>query len=159
MRILLILLVCTPVFAKPNIAVMKDITEAAKLAKVDPQLLLAVCFVESSFRGNLKPHMDGTTHSHGVCQVKLETAQHMDSVYKLKIKATEKRLQVPFVNAYYAGLFLRYQMNRYKNWQSAVESYNKGHATNGDGVYVSKVFKAYKAMPVMVQLAANVDNM
>ena len=74
-----------------------------------------------------------------MCQVKLETAMHMDTVYKLRIKATTERLQVPFINAYYAGLFLRYQMNRYKNWESAVDSYNKGHVVDKNSQYVQRV--------------------
>lgn len=138
MRILLILLVCLPAFAKQDVAIIKDITDAAKLAGVNPQLLLAVCSVESNFRA-VKPHMDGTTESHGVCQVKLETAQHMDTVFKLRIKATQERLQVPFINAYYAGMYLKYQLKRYENWQSAVDSYNKGHMVSQNSAYVQKV--------------------
>lgn len=147
MRYLIVLvLLSTKLMAADN-AVIKNIVDAANLADVNPQLLLAVCFVESSYRSNLKPHMDGHTESHGICQIKLETAQNMDKVYKLHIKATKQRLQNPFVNAFYAAKFIRYQLYRYDgDMRKAVESYNKGSAVSGGkGTYVNKVFRALVA--------------
>lgn len=117
------------------------IVQAADQAKVPRELLLSICWVESSYRLALKPHLDGNTHSYGLCQIKLETAQHMDKVYRLKLKATKERLLIPAINAYYAGKYLSYQLRRYShNWEKAVTAYNKGYATTGKSIYKDKVF-------------------
>lgn len=138
----LILIISTPSFAKQS-QIINDITRAAKVAGIDANLLLAVCWAESSYRGDLKPRIDGHSNSYGICQVKLETAEHMDKIYKHAVKATAERLQEPFVNAFYAAKVIKFQLQRYHgDLRKAIEAYNKGHAvSNGNGKYVNKVFK------------------
>lgn len=108
---------------------IQSIIAAADKAKVPRELVLAVCWGESSFRNKKVTHMDGETPSYGVCQVKLETAKFMDKVYHHKIKVTAKMLDKVGTNAFYASCYLRYQLNKYhQNWKFAVDAYNKGHA-------------------------------
>lgn len=119
------------------------IRQAAKIAEVPADLLIAICFVESSLRPTLAPRMDGHSKSHGLCQVKLETAKLTDKVYGHRNKVTEAKLQKPFINAFYAAKYLKYQLKRYDgNWEHAVDAYNKGTAISAQSKYVRKVYSA-----------------
>jgi soluble lytic murein transglycosylase-like protein len=120
----------------------KAIFEAANITGVPAGLLISICWHESGgYRSNLSEKLDGKTPSYGICQVKLETAAHMDKLYKLKGRVSVQGLRQPFVNAFYAGLYLKYQMKRYKSWSKAVAAYNKGHFSdkNPNSKYIRKV--------------------
>lgn len=115
---------------------------AADTAEIPRELLLAVCWGESTFRTHGVTHKDGGTLSHGVCQVKLATAVWMDQVYGHSIKATSKRLEDTKTNAFYAAKYLKYQLERYHgNWKLAVDAYNKGRAVSSRSKYVKKFNK------------------
>lgn len=123
--------------------VINIIIKAADKAEVPRELLLAVCWVESSYRTKLKPHMDGKSHSYGLCQVKLETAQYMDEVYNHKWKATPEKLNDPYLNAFYAAKVLKWNLSRYQgDWKKAVDAYNKGRHVSTESEYVKRVYKA-----------------
>lgn len=118
---------------------IKAIIWAADKAEVPRELVLAVCWGESSFRNKLVTHMDGETPSYGVCQVKLETARFMDKIYHHKVKATPKMLDKVGINAFYAACYLRYQLAKYnQDWKLAVDAYNKGHAKGHKTQYVKR---------------------
>lgn len=122
---------------KTEIAV--EIVRAAKYEGVPPLLLLAVCYTESTFF-KYAPKMDGNSMSHGICQVKLETAHFMDKVDPGNDKATFKSLQIPYVNALYAAKYLKYQMSRYPiSLDLAIDAYNKGTAVSKSSRYVQTV--------------------
>lgn len=56
----------------------------------------------------------------------------------------EKGLLKPEINAFYAGLYLKYQYNRYNNWARAVNAYNRGKSESNSGSeYINKVFNEY----------------
>lgn len=131
---------------KSQFDVAKDIVWAADKADVPRALLLAVCWGEGSFRSDKKlTHTDGHTLSHGTCQIKLATAKSMDNWFHNKFKATHERLENPKVNAFYAGLYLKYWLKIYDyNWQKAVDSYNKGHLVSDKSKYVKKVESDHK---------------
>lgn len=115
-------------FNKHHYLVIKDIIWAADKVDVPRELLLALCWGESSFRPN-STHMDNGTLSYGACQVKLETAQWMDKVYHLRHKVTESKLENVKVNAFYAAKYIQYQLARYDgDWEKAVDAYNAGSA-------------------------------
>lgn len=123
--------------------VIDAIVKAADTVEVPRELVLAVCWVESSYRRGLAPRLDGDTPSYGICQVKLATARYMDTVFKHRIKATPKRLQDEFVNAFYAAKYLKYQLNRYQgDVHKAIDAYNKGRVVSVKSVYVRKVMLA-----------------
>lgn len=125
-----------------NYRIIKVIKNAARFVGVDEDLLLAICWTESSFRP--RSVMDGPTMSYGLCQVKLETAQHLDWVYNHKVKATAERLKNDYVNAFYAAKLIRFNLFRYKgNIARAVEAYNRGHSRDVRTPYVKKVMKDY----------------
>lgn len=129
-------------FSAKNLEVVKSIIVAADQVKVPRELLLALCWSESSFRTNLPVKLDGKTPSYGICQVKLETAQYVDRIFKNKSKATVKRLLNYTTNPIYAAQYLKYQLNRYKgDWHKAVDAYNKGHAVSIKSIYVKRVKK------------------
>ena len=107
-------------------------------------LLSAVCFVESKHVVKALNINDGGSSSYGACQIKLATAQFVG------YKGTEKELHNPQVNIYYAGKYLRHQLNRYDNdILKSVAAYNAGtHRINAQGLtmnrkYVGKVFSAW----------------
>lgn len=129
-------------FEKRYYNTIKSIIWAADKAQVPRELVLAVCWGESSFRTTGVTHVDGETPSYGVCQVKLETAQFIDKFYRLKHKVTPERLNSTMINAFYAAKYLKYQLNRYKqDWKLAVDAYNKGTALGHKTKYVRKVTK------------------
>ena len=107
-------------------------------------LLSAVCHVESHHNVKAINLNDGGEDSLGVCQIKLSTAK------MLGFKGTAAELQEPFVNAYYAGMYLNKQLRRYDHFiPHAIAAYNSGtlrltkhrHVVNIK--YVNKVFKAW----------------
>lgn len=115
-------------FNKHHYLVIKDIIWAADKVDVPRELLLALCWGESSFRKNTS-HMDNGSMSYGACQVKLETARWMDKVYHLRHKVTPTKLENVKVNAFYAAKYLQYQLARYDgDWEKAVDAYNAGSA-------------------------------
>lgn len=134
-------------FDRKHYEVVKTIVEAADKADAPRELVLAVCWNESSFRvkhpklNRIDGEGDNATMSYGICQVKLETAQFVDQFFKLKHKITVARLKTPYVNAYYAAKLLTYYLNyKYEgNWQKAIDAYNKGHVVSTKSIYVKKV--------------------
>jgi soluble lytic murein transglycosylase-like protein len=85
-------------------------------------LLESLCYVESKHNVNAVHRDDGNSDSLGVCQIKYRTAQYMG------FKGTRQQLMLPTVNIYYAGKYLRHQLNRYGSIERAVIAYNLGHA-------------------------------
>lgn len=85
-------------------------------------LLSSICYVESTYRINVIHKDDGKGNSVGVCQIKLVSARQMG------FKGTEKQLLEPATNIYYAGKFIRHQINRYNSSIRAIVAYNRGNA-------------------------------
>lgn len=140
-------IIVSPAFADQSVKlsdkkIERTITKAARFVDVPPHLLLAVCWIESHYQTNLPEVLDGETPSYGICQIKLETAQDMDAWYRHKIPVTIERLRDPYLNAFYAAKYLKYQLKRYDgDWKKAVAAYNQGsfftHSPNKK--YVLKV--------------------
>ncbi len=112
--------------------------------ELPPGLLSALCWVESNHKVTAINAQDGGSASYGVCQIKLDTAR------MLGYKGTVKTLKEPAVNVYWAGRYLKYQLDRYSgDPRKAVAAYNAGtHRVNKKGLiknrkYVEKVFKAW----------------
>lgn len=111
-----------------------------------PGLLSALCFVESSHKVNAIHKFDGTSHSMGVCQIKLATARLVG------FKGTEAELMQPEINIAYAGKYLHRQLVRYKfDTVKAVAAYNSGtyketpKKTPVNYLYVRKVMLAWES--------------
>ena len=104
-------------------------------------LLPAICKVESNFR-NVDNMDDGGSPSFGICQIKLNTARMFNK------KVTAADLRIPEINAYYAGRYLKYQHNRYKNHRfreyCTISAYNGGTCFGSNKKYVEKVRKAWR---------------
>ena len=94
---------------------------AAKAAKVSGTLLVAICSHESgNFRLNFAPHDHGSP-SFGICQVKEDTAKLFG------FKGDPQLLMNPEINAKYAALYLRKQLERYSgDICKATAAYNAG---------------------------------
>lgn len=112
-----------------------------------PGLLSAICWVESHHNFAAINRNDGGSASHGVCQIKLETAA------LLGFEGDEVELSKPKINIYYAGKYLRWQLDRYDtNIPKSVAAYNAGtYHENDQGLisnrrYVTKVFDAWVAL-------------
>lgn len=111
-----------------------------------PGLLSALCWVESHHNASAVNADDGGSPSHGVCQIKIQTAA------LLGFEGDEKELSDPKVNIYYAGKYLKWQLNRYhRHIPKAVAAYNAGSYRENDRgeimnrKYVGKVFDAWVA--------------
>ncbi len=100
-----------------------------------PGLLSAVCFTETRHVVNAIHLNDGKSHSYGICQIKLVTAQQMG------FKGTPRQLMEPKTNILFAAKYLRHQIKRYKNVKKAVIAYNQGHA--GDLIETAYQNKVY----------------
>jgi soluble lytic murein transglycosylase-like protein len=131
-----------------NTQVIEFIVKAADLVQVPRELLLALCWTESSYRTNLPLKMDGASPSIGICQVKEGTALYVDKVYHHKRPATINKLQNPYINALYAAKYLKLQMRRYGgNWQLALDGYNRGYAKSQQSQYVKRVLAHMASRP------------
>lgn len=94
---------------------------AAITTGVSPTILYSVCKIESNLNPNVIVKNDGGSASYGLCQIKLNTAHHMG------YRGTSANLLNPYINAIYAGKFLRYQLARYRgNLTYALVAYNAG---------------------------------
>lgn len=128
--------------------VVEDIIWAADLVRIPRPLLLTVCWGEGRFRTDARlTHMDGSTLSHGTCQVKLKTAQFMDDIYNHSTKVTPKTLDNTKINAFYAAKYLKYQLKRYNyNILLAVDAYNKHNAVSENTKYVRRFLQNFRGL-------------
>ena len=97
------------------------ILNAAKIAGVSGQLLLAICNHESmNFKFNYSP-IDKKSPSYGYCQLKYETAVQMG------FNGKSEDLLKTTINAKYSAKYLKYQLDRYQgNVLKSVAAYNSG---------------------------------
>jgi soluble lytic murein transglycosylase-like protein len=161
--ILLALLISTEAsakdFEKKYYYIIKDIMWAADKVEIPREILLALCWNESSFRTKGMTHVDGGTLSYGICQIKLDTAQYMDKVYKHKILVTAIKLEDPKFNAFYAAKFLKFQFNRYDgNWMLAIDAYNKFNAIGINTKYVKRFIGSLKHIKAHIKVVHNENN-
>lgn len=102
-------------------------------------LLSSLCYVESRHDITAIHKDDGNSDSLGICQIKLATAQW------LGFRGTRTQLMEPGINIKYAGLYLKWQILRYKSIQKAVISYNRGNAKGlTTSRYQARVFKQWR---------------
>lgn len=114
------------------------IIAAAQREGVPPEVLLAICTVESGLDRNAYNHSDGglKNSAFGVCQVLLTVANHYGfedpSCRKNFIKKSSRstdtcKLFDPYTNAIYAAKVLKYQLIRYDyHLIYAIAAYNTG---------------------------------
>lgn len=123
-----------------------SIYSAATHFKINPELMRALCHIESRCKPAAVNHNDGTakqkaagiiSKSHGLFQIKLSTAKW------LGFHGTVEQLQKPEVNAWYAAKYLNRLYNRYKNTDKVLSAYNAGSYTTKNQSYVNKVLKQY----------------
>ncbi len=110
-----------------------------------PGLLSAMSYVESRHNVKAINHRDGYGDSLGACQIKYSTAR------MIGYQGNADRLLDPRVNAYWAALYLKHQLERYDgDVVRAISAYNSGtyrldktgKPVNLD--YVRKVLNAWK---------------
>ena len=125
-----------------KVEIILAIIKAAKVVKISPVLLLAVCFNESSYRNIIHPD-DGHHHSYGLMQVQLRTAREFEK------SITAHELMDIQTNALIGAKYLKRQIKRYSgNVDCAVNAYNKGSAYScGEAVYVKRVKRFLKIKP------------
>jgi soluble lytic murein transglycosylase-like protein len=119
--------------------VEKALVHAAEFTGVPLRLLKAVCKVESALNPKATHYDDGGSHSYGLCQIKLETARSVG------FTGSVPKLYNPYVNAYYAGRYLKFQLVRYRgDWVRAISAYNAGHAKKviKNRKYVNRVIQS-----------------
>jgi len=101
-------------------------------------LLSSLCFVETRHIASVVHIDDGSSHSYGVCQVKLETAKY------LGFKGTVEQLMNPKINIYYAGKYLQKQILRYNDINKGIVAYNRGNSNKlTRSIYSDKVNKQW----------------
>ena len=100
--------------------VIAILTNAAQAAGVSAQLLVSMCFYESSFK-NIIRHQDGNHTSVGICQVQLPAAQDVDKDIRMVDLLNME------INAYVAATYLRQRIDKFNGrvW-CGVSAYNKG---------------------------------
>lgn len=96
------------------------ILAAAKSAGVSGSLLLAICTHESGLKNTLVLNDKGSP-TYGICQIKTGAAQTAG------FKGDPDLLMRPEINAQYASLYLKHQLDRYDGDECrAVSAYNAG---------------------------------
>lgn len=101
-------------------------------------LLSSLCFVETRHIASVVHIDDGSSHSYGVCQVKLETAKY------LGFKGTVEQLMNPKINIYYAAKYLQKQILRYNDINKGIVAYNRGNSNKlTRSIYSDKVNKQW----------------
>lgn len=114
--------------------------------KAPPELMLAICKVESSLRPTAVNHKDGNGRtSIGLCQIQLRTAQWMGYT------GDEKGLYSVESNVKYSARYLAYQLRRYDHvYDYAIAAYNAGSVRRNPNKklinerYVRKVWAMYR---------------
>lgn len=118
----------------------------AKKYQIDPELLIAICTVESRCRTNVINHNDGTIHqkkhrivskSYGMFQLKLATAR------SLGFKLNYKNLLKTDTNTLYAAKLLKSLYDKYHNTIKVLSAYNAGKYTTHNRNYVDKVLRQF----------------
>lgn len=111
---------------------------AALLNNVDPDLLGAICYVESKHNVYAYNSSDGNSPSYGICQVKFGTAKG------LGFKGTNRDLQDPRTNSFWSARYLQYLSRKTRNnMHNTVSAYNCGRP-RGVTPYVRKVMAEYE---------------
>lgn len=114
-------------------------TVNTKQQNLPPGLLQSVCWVESKYNVSAIHHDDGNGDSLGICQVKYKTAKW------LGFKGSEKYLMKPENNIKVSAMYLRYQLNRYKDVRRAITAYNRGNARGlTSSKYSDKVIRKWR---------------
>lgn len=116
----------------------------AKSLSLPTALLLGLCSVESNLNPGAVHFDDGGANSHGLCQIKLKTAQQYDEDLDVR------DLYDPVINATMAGYHLKSLLKRYKgDVRCAVAAYNAGSCKKNEKgqiynrTYVRKVMNEY----------------
>jgi len=140
--LIFIYLICVTSFSE---SVECELKWAALNEGLSPQLLGALCWVESNHNPYVTNFDDNGAHSHGICQIKLATARSVGFM------DNPMNLYYVRINARYAAKYLKFQLDRYGGkWIYAVAAYNAGHLyRNKKGTivninYVNKVFSNLK---------------
>jgi hypothetical protein len=112
---------------------------AAIEAQIDPELLRAVCFVESS-HNNITRILDGSRPSYGPCQIQVPAAKEVG------FKGNARLLTRPELSVFFAAKYLKTKLDKYGDWKKAVTAYNRGSFRPGNRVYNSYVIKVLFAL-------------
>lgn len=120
--------------------IQQSLYAAATKVGVPIEILSAVCWVESSHTPEAHNMKDGGPDDAaiGMCQVRYTTAlwlglsknkgcQHnFKTLNRAQLNYYTCPLFGPYTSAYYAAKYLKYQYNRYGDWESAIAAYNTG---------------------------------
>lgn len=112
--------------------------------QLPPNLLNAVCWVESKHVATAIHKDDGNSDSLGICQIKYKTAKEMG------FKGRAKDLFNARVNIQFAAKFLAFQIKRYHgNINKALVAYNRGNAKGlRRSTYSDKVINQWRSFNV-----------
>lgn len=109
-----------------------------------PNLLKALCFVESRNSLKLNYKFDVYSNSYGMCQIKIEAAKDVG------FKHHERLLAQPDINIRIAAKYLKMQIDRYGgDIRKGITAYNRGSVkrnTNLNNSYVRKVLGEWTKM-------------
>lgn len=142
---------CTPALVTAESTRPYFIDVYARRFKVDPDLLISICSVESLCRTKAINHNDGTreqkrkgikSRSYGMFQIKMATAK------ALGFNPKRESLLNPKSNTYYAAKLLRSLYNRYGNTIKVVSAYNAGSYTKKNAKYVDRVLRQYAILKI-----------
>jgi soluble lytic murein transglycosylase-like protein len=119
------------------------ITFAISLAMPDPNLLNALCYVETRNK-DIFTKNDVGSPSYGACQIKLATANWMHLVHEMDGPyLNHADLMHKEINIYYAALYLKHQIQHHPgDLRCAISAFNAGRCIKSNQkTYVDKVLK------------------
>lgn len=136
--------------------IIKIIIKAAKAAGVPANVLVSMCYNESTFDSLALNKNDGNEDSVGVCQLQLTTAKEVIKKlgnliqyddYGLYIPELGKKdLYDPRINSAIAAFYLKSLIKRYGTVDKAIVAYNLGHYSPNYTKYIIKVKNIMKFM-------------
>lgn len=85
-------------------------------------LVASVINTESSFNKNAQSNKGAI----GLMQIKISTAQYMINYYNLNINLSQQNLFEVEQNLYFGCMYLNYLLNKFKDTNTALASYNAG---------------------------------
>lgn len=97
------------------------ITECKKY-NISPHIIASIINTESHY----KPNAVSPKNALGLMQIKYDTVLFLIDYYNLDEKISESSLFIPEINIYYGCLYFNYLLNKFKDINTTLASYNAG---------------------------------
>ena len=99
-----------------------EIITIGKTYNLQPELIASIINTESGYN----PKAESYKGALGLMQIKLDTANYLNSIYNLGQDIKADDLFNPTTNITYGCIYLRYLINKFKDIETSLAAYNAG---------------------------------